>query len=108
MIKPMGDDALFDPDSLIDPEFANFDLLEHGVKVGDTIVYTPTGTELVVAEGNKVSVDGETFTLAEFTAKYMPRNKRSVSGVCQGPKYFTYKGTSLYKMKESFLGKKAK
>lgn len=108
MIKPMGDDALFDPDSLIDPEFANFDLLEHGVKVGDTIVYTPTGTELVVAEDNKVTVDGEIFTLAEFTAKYMPRNKRSVSGVCQGPKYFTYKGTSLYKMKESFLGKKAK
>ena len=106
MIKPMGDDALFDPDSLINPEFANFDLLEHGVRVGDTIVYTPTGTELVVAEDNKVSVDGETFTLAEFTAKYMPRNKRSVSGVCQGPKYFTYKGTSLYKMKESFLGKK--
>ena len=106
MIKPMGEDALFDADSLIDPEFANFDLLEHGVKVGDTIVYTPTGTELVVAEDNKVTVDGETFTLAEFTAKYMPRNKRSVSGVCQGPKYFTYKGTSLYKMKESFLGKK--
>ena len=104
MIKPMGDDALFDPDSLINPEFANFDLLEHGVKVGDTIVYTPTGMELVVAENNKVTVDGETFTLAEFTAKYMPRNKRSVSGVCQGPKYFTYKGTSLYKMKESFLG----
>ena len=105
MIKPMGDDALFDPDSLIDPEFANFDLLEHGVKVGDTIIYTPTSTKLVVTEGNKVSVDGETLTLAEFTAKFMPRNKRSVSGVCQGPKYFTYKGTSLYKMKESFLGK---
>lgn len=107
-IKPMSLGQLFDADSLINPEFANFNLLEHGVKVGDHIVYTPTGTELVVTEGNKVSVDGETFTLAEFTAKYMPRNKRSVSGVCQGPKYFTYKGTSLYKMKESFLGKKAK
>ena len=106
MIKPMGDNALFDSDSLIDPEFANFDLLEHGVKVGDHIIYTPTGTELVVMEDNKVSVDSETFSLAEFTAKYMPRNKRSVSGVCQGPKYFTYKGTSLYKMKESFLRKK--
>ncbi len=104
-IKPMSDNVLFDADSLIDPEFANFNLLEHGVKVGDHIVYTPTGTELVVTEDNKVSVDGEMYTLAEFTAKYMPRNKRSVSGVCQGPKYFTYKGTSLYKMKESFLGK---
>lgn len=52
-----------------------------------------------------VEYEGETFTISQFMAKYMPCNKRSVSGVCQGPKYFTYKGTSLYKMKESFLGK---
>ena len=106
MIKPMESTALFDIDLFIDPEFANFDLAEHGVKPGDQIVYTPTGTELLVAEDNMVVVDGETYTLAEFTAKYMPRNKRSVSGVCQGPKYFTYNGTSLYKMRESFLGGK--
>ncbi len=102
MIKPMGDDTLFETDSLIDPEFANFDLAEYGMKPGDRIVYTPTNTEVVVAEGNKVSVDGETFTLAEFTAKYMPRNKRSVSGVCQGPKYFSFNGMTLYKYKETF------
>lgn len=104
MIKPMGDDALFDADDLIDPEFANFDLAEHGVKVGDKIIYTPTKQELTVAEDNRVEYDGELYTLSQFTAKYMPRNKRSVSGVCQGPKYFSYKGVSLYKMKESFLG----
>ena len=102
----MSDDALFDTDDLIDPEFGNFDLAEHGVKPGDRITYTPTGAELTVADGNKVICDGEEYTLAQFTAKYMPRNKRSVSGVCQGPKYFTYKGTSLYQMKESFLGGK--
>ncbi|MBQ3941293.1 MAG: Eco57I restriction-modification methylase domain-containing protein [Bacteroidales bacterium] len=106
MIKPMGEEALFDTDDLIDPEFGSFDLAEHGVKPGDRITYTPTGAELTVAEGNKVICDGEEYTLAQFTAKYMPRNKRSVSGVCQGPKYFTYKGTSLYQMKESFLGGK--
>jgi hypothetical protein len=70
------------------------------------IVYTPTGTELIVAEDNKVICDDEAYTLPEFTAKFMPRNKRSVSGVCQGPRYFTFNGTSLYKMKESFLGGK--
>ena len=113
MIKPMDSDRLFNADEFINENFGEFILAEHGVKPGDIIVYTPTKTEVIVAEdnklvvteGNKVSVDGETFTLAEFTAKDMPRNKRSVSGVCQGPKYFTYKGTSLYKMKESFLGK---
>lgn len=106
MIKPMGGEALFDSDELINPEFATFDLLEHGVRVGDKIVYTPTGIELTVAEDNQVECDGEIYTLAEFTAKHLPRNKRSVSGLCQGPKYFSYNGVTLYQMKESFLGGK--
>ena len=50
--------------------------------------------------------EGEKYTLAQFTAKYLPRNKRSVSGVCQGPRHFSYNGVSLYKLKESFLGGK--
>ena len=106
MIKPMGDDALFDADDFIDPQFANFSLSECGVKSGDRIVYTPTGAVLTVKSDNEVEYEGETYTLAQFTAKYMPRNKRSVSGVCQGPKYFTKGGTSLYQMKETFLGGK--
>ena len=106
MIKPMGDDTLFDADTLVDPEFANFDLAECGVKPGDRIVYTPTEAVLTVLNDNMIEYNGETYSLATFTAKFMPRNKRSVSGVCQGPKYFTKGGTSLYKMKESFLGGK--
>ena len=101
----MGEDALFNTDELINPEFANFNLLDHGVSIGDKIIYTPTGTELTVAEDNKVECNGELYTLAEFTAKHMPRNKRSVSGLCQGPKYFSFNGISLYKLKESFLKK---
>ena len=100
----MEDEALFDANELLDPEFATFDLFEYGMKVGDKILYTPADIEVVVADKNKVTVNEETLSLAEFTAKYMPRNKRSVSGVCQGPKYFSYNGVSLYKMKESFLG----
>ena len=106
MIVPMDTETLFTGEDLIDPNFGEFNLLEHGVKVGDIIVYTPTGMELTVAEGNMVEYAGETYTLAQFTAKYMPRNKRSVSGVCQGPKYFSYNGTTLYQMKETFLGGK--
>lgn len=102
MIKPMGDDALFDTDDLVDPEFGTFDLAEHGVKPGDRITYTPTGAELTVAEDNRVIYDGTEYTLAQFTAKYMPRNKRSVSGVCQGPKYFSFNGMSLYEYKKTF------
>ena len=107
LVKPMDSDMLFSAEeaaNLIDPEFGNFSLEEHGVKVGDKIVYTPTGTELIVRENNMVEVAGVEYTLAQFTAKYMPRNKRSISGFCQGPKYFSYNGISLYQMKESFLG----
>ena len=104
MIKPMANTTLFNPDETLDPNFGYFDLEEHGVKVGDHIIYTPTETELVVRENNMVEAEGELYTIAQFTAKYMPRNKRSVSGVCQGPKYFSYNGTTLYQMKESFLG----
>ena len=106
MIKPMGDDSLFDADDYIDPQFADFSLSECGVKPGDRIVYTPTGAVLTVQGDNEVEYEGETYTLAQFTAKFMPRNKRSVSGVCQGPKYFSKGGTSLYTMKDSFLGGK--
>lgn len=101
-IKPMGQEDLFDGDSLIDPEFANFDLAECGVKAGETIVYTPTGAELTVLEDNQVEYGGEAMSLAVFTANNMPCNKRSKSGVCQGPKYFSYNGTSLYKLKTMF------
>ncbi len=104
MIVPMDASTLFDSEEYIDPNLGEFNLLEHGVKVGDTIVYTPIGLELTVAEGNMVECGGEKYTLAQFTAKYMPRNKRSVSGVCQGPRYFSYNGVTLYKLKETFLG----
>ena len=106
MFKSVSPETLFEAQEAIDPNFACFDLEGCGVKPGDKIIYTPTGTELIVAEDNYVIVNGETLSLAEFTAKYMPRNKRSVSGVCQGPKYFSFNGTSLYKMRESFLGGK--
>ncbi len=105
-IKPMGDNTLFDADEYVDPAFADFDLAECGVKPGDRIVYTPTGAVLTVKGDHEVEYEGETYTISQFTAKYMPRNKRSVSGVCQGPKYFTKGGTSLYQMKETFLGGK--
>ena len=101
-IKPMGEPTLFDADSLVDPEFANFNLSECGVNAGDTITYTPTKAELTVLEDNRVEYGGESMSLAVFTANNMPRNKRSKSGVCQGPKYFTYNGTSLYELRRMF------
>lgn len=106
LIKPAEPEALFDDEDTIDPEFGNFDLLECGVNIGDTIVYTPANIKAIVREGNLLEYEGELYSLARFTSTFMPRNKRSISGVCQGPKYFSYNGISLYKLKESFLGGK--
>ena len=103
LIKPMDSEALFNSDDLLDPNFGEFNLLEHGVKIGDKILYN-NEIEVTVCEDNKVEYAGEQYTLAQFTSKFMPRNKHSKSGVIQGPKYFSYNGVSLYQLKESFLG----
>lgn len=107
-ILPMKDESLFDSDSeeFINPDFGNFSLEECGVKPGDVITYTPANIEVTVLEDNKVAYGEEEYSLPVFTAKYMPHNKRSISGVCQGPKYFSFGGVSLYKLKKSFLGGK--
>lgn len=102
-IRPMPADALFEVEEYIDPNLGEFDILSCGVKVGDTIVYN-NEIEVTVCENNMVEYAGEKYTLPQFTSKFMPRNKHSKSGVIQGPKYFTYKGVTLYKLKESFLG----
>ncbi len=100
-----GSDQLFETDDMVDQDFGNFILEDYGVQPGDMIIYTPTQTELIVAENNAVIVEGKKMTLASFTATYMPQNKRSISGVCQGPKYFTFNGMTLYKLKEAFGNK---
>lgn len=105
-VKPLASDTLFDSESLLDPEFGNFILKDYGAEPGDVLTYTPADIEVTVLEDNKVAYGDEEYSLSEFTAKHMPRNKRSISGVCQGPKYFSKGGVSLYKLKESFLGGK--
>jgi hypothetical protein len=108
MVKPMVSDVLFSSEETLNPDFGSFNFKDYGVKPGDVLTYTPADIEVSVLEDNKVSYGGEEYTLAEFTAKNMPHNKRSISGVCQGPKYFTKGGVSLYKLKESFLVEKDK
>ena len=104
MIKPMPQDMLFGEDIVSYDNFDSFNIYDCGLSVGDHIIYTPTGQELTVLEDNKVEYGGKQMSIGEFTAKNMPENSISKSGVCKGPKYFSYKGVSLYKLKESFLG----
>lgn len=105
-IKPMADDRLFEMEETIDQDYGAFNLEECGVKPGDRITYTPTGQELTVLEDNRLEYEGDAYSIADFTYKNMPQNSISKSGVCKGPKYFSYNGVSLYKLKDSFLKKK--
>lgn len=102
----MEDYKLFEVEETIDQDYGAFNLEECGVKPGDRITYTPTGQELTVLEDNRLEYDGEAYSSADFTYKNMPQNSISKSSVCKGPKYFSFNGVILYKLKDSFLGGK--
>ncbi|MCF0187393.1 MAG: hypothetical protein HUJ98_13020 [Bacteroidaceae bacterium] len=70
-----------------------------GIKVGEDLVFTPTGEIVHVAdEKNKIEDtqrNHRLWTLSGFTTEFMPEEKKNTSGAYQGPKYFTYKGEPL-------------
>lgn len=66
-----------------------------GIKVGETVVFAPTGVEVKVADDKKVEYEGRLYTLSAFTGTFLPEDKQTASGAYQGPKFFTYKGETL-------------
>jgi len=71
-----------------------------GLKQGDVITFIPTGVKVVVAEDDKtITYNGENYTLTGFCLKYLPDNKRTNANRYQGPKFFSYKGKSLWKIR---------
>ena len=58
-----------------------------GVNVGDTLTFID-GTEVIAAEGNKVSFCGELFTLSGFCKEFMPDEKRTKSNSYRGCAFF--------------------
>lgn len=71
-----------------------------GIKVGETIVFTPTGTQVRVATDDSVEYDGRIYKLSPFAGTFMPEQDRCASGAYQGPKYFSYKGKSLLELRQ--------
>lgn len=66
-----------------------------GIKIGETIVFTPTRLEVKVASDNTVEYEGRIYKLSPFVGTFMPEEKRNTSGAYQGSKYFSYKGRIL-------------
>ena len=76
-----------------------FDFSMVGLTVGDTVVFDALNLELRVAGKNKVEYDGRLWSLSAFCGTYLPENMQNHSGAYQGPKYFSYKGKSLWEIR---------
>lgn len=69
------------------------------IPIGATVVFTPTGIEVKVADDDKVEYEGRLYKLSPFVGTFMPKEKQNTSGAYQGPKYFSYKGEILDDLK---------
>ena len=78
---------------------ARFTFSMCGILPGEKIVFTPEQIEVTVADDTHVEFYGELFTLSGFCRAFMPDGKRKPSNAYQGPKYFTYNGVTLVKLR---------
>jgi hypothetical protein len=77
-----------------------------GLKPGDELTFDSTGAKVIVASDNTIEYQGKEFTLNRFVVEYLPEEKRIPAGTYQGPKYFTYSGKTLWKLRLEKEGKK--
>lgn len=76
------------------------------IPIGATIVFTPTGIEVKVAEDDKIEYQGRLYKLSPFVGTFMPPEKQNTSGAYQGAKYFSYKGEILDDIRSKIENKK--
>ena len=101
--KPTIDDPQKDPDndnSRYRHSRFRFSLV--GIKIGDELVFTPTGIKVKVCSDNQIEYEGQIFKLSPFVGTYMPEDKRNSSGAYQGAKFFSYKGRLLTDLRKEF------
>lgn len=70
-----------------------------GLKEGDTVVFDPLKIEVKVCGKNRVAYKGATYTLSGFCKAFLPDSMRTPSEAYQGPKYFSYQGVTLWKLR---------
>jgi hypothetical protein len=77
-----------------------------GVKIGETVTFTPTGVDVKVASDNSVEYKGRIYKLSPFVGTFIPDDQRNQSNAYQGAKYFTYNGRVLEDIREENESKK--
>ena len=70
-----------------------------GLKEGDTITFAPLKLDVKINGKNTISYNGKTYTLTGFCKAFLPQNLRNPSDAYQGPKFFTYQGENLWKLR---------
>lgn len=76
-----------------------FEFAMVGLKDGDMITFAPLNIQVKVNGKNKVEFEGRLWSLSAFTGTFLPAEKQNNSGAYQGPKYFTYKGKTLWDLR---------
>ena len=75
----------------------SFDMV--GLSIGDKVCFDALGIEVPVAGPNKVEYQGRLWSLSSFCGTYLPEKMQTNTGTYQGPKYFSYGGKTLWKIR---------
>lgn len=70
-----------------------------GINVGDTVIFDALNLPVRVATDDKVEYEGRLYSLSAFTGTFLPLEKQIPSGAYQGPKYFSFNGKVLSKIR---------
>lgn len=73
-----------------------------GIKIGDYIIFDPTGVSVKVASDDSVEYQDRIYKLSPFVGTFMPEERRNASGAYQGAKYFSFNGKVLDDMRKEF------
>ena len=65
------------------------------IKIGEEIIFIPTGIAVKVASDDSIEYEGRIYKLSPFVGTFMPEEQRNFSGAYQGAKYFSYNGKVL-------------
>ena len=81
------------------PQRKPFDFSMVGLNVGDKVIFDALNLEVKVAGKNKVEHEGRLWSLSAFCGTFLPEKMQNKSGAYQGPKYFSYQGETLWKLR---------
>ncbi len=71
-----------------------------GLEAGDTVVFDALNLPVTVASDSEVEYEGKRYSLSSFTSEFLPKEKQNTSGAYQGPKFFSYNGKTLAKLRK--------